>query len=241
MVICVGSSQAVGVATDSRVGLAENEMPKMDSFASGRPPVAPSSGAPDYYQGSVAQRSSQSFDQGSPSSLDSRSANSQSQDRRDTANLDKQVNQKDGKRATSKRKRGDTSSPVELHVDIPSQLDHRNTVNTRKGKMTKAEPADGPPVKSGELTNFNRVPSSSQMDHSPALSGSMRTMHRANQEGSHLLEKQTDLTKIGNPVPCALNSKYPEDTEVSSAHIASGKHQGGSHLIYMRLRVYESK
>ncbi|MED6121684.1 hypothetical protein PIB30_032453 [Stylosanthes scabra] len=203
----IGTSQAVGVATDSRVGLPENVMPKMDSFASGRPPVAPISGAPDHYQGSAAQRSSQSFDHGSPSSLDSRSANSQSQDRRDTTNLDKPVNQKDGKKATSKRKRGDTLSPAEPHVDVPSHLDQRNTVNTRKGKMTKAE--------SSELTNFNRVPSSSQMDHSPAFPGSMRTMQRTNLEGT---------TKIGNPVPSAANSKYPEDTEVSSAHIASGAH-----------------
>ncbi|XP_028759801.1 chromatin structure-remodeling complex protein SYD isoform X2 [Neltuma alba] len=146
----IGSSQAVGVPKDSRVGLTEHDMSKMEPFASNRPPVAPSSGAPDYYQGSVAQRSSQSFDQESPSSLDSRSANSQSQDRRDTANWEKQGSQKDGKKAATKRKRGDTSSPVEPHVDGPSQLDSRNTVvNARKGKMTKAEPSDGLPVKSG--------------------------------------------------------------------------------------------
>ena len=219
----------MNVTKDSRVGLAENEVSKMDPFASGRPPVAPSGGAPDYYQGSVAQRSSQSFDQGSPSSLDSRSANSQSQDRRDTANWDKQVSQKDGKKATTKRKRGDTSSPVELHVDSPSQLDPRNTgVNARKGKITKAESSDGLPVKNGELTNFNMTPNSGQMENVSALSGSMRTMLRANQEGHHLLAKQTDLTKVGNPMVRAPNSKYAEDTEVSSAHIASGKQQGTS-------------
>ncbi|XP_027331720.1 chromatin structure-remodeling complex protein SYD [Abrus precatorius] len=221
------SSQAVGVTKDSRAGLAENEMSKMDAFASGRPPVAPSGGAPDYYQGSVAQRSSQSFDQGSPSSLDSRSANSQSQDRRDTANWDKQVNQKDGKKATTKRKRGDTSSPVEMHVDSPSQLDTRNSgVNARKGKMAKAESSDGLSVKSGELTNFNMAPNSGQTENVATLSGSMRTMLRANQEGHHLLAKQTDLTKIGNQMVRAPNSKYAEDTEVSSANLASGKQQG---------------
>ncbi|XP_052116777.1 chromatin structure-remodeling complex protein SYD isoform X31 [Arachis duranensis] len=213
-----GTSQAVGVATDSRAGLPENVMPKMDSFASGRPPYPPSIGAPDHYQGSAAQRSGQSFDHGSPSSLDSRSANSQSRDRRDTTNLDKQVNQKDGRKATSKRKRGDTLSPAEPHVDIPSHLDQRNTANTRKGKMTKAESSDGLPVRSGELTNFNRVPSSSQMQ-------------RANQEGP---------TKIGNPVPCAPNSKYPEDTEVSSAHIASGKLQGAHPMVHGGMGVATS-
>ncbi|KAI4345492.1 hypothetical protein L6164_012612 [Bauhinia variegata] len=223
----IGSSQATGVPTDSRVGTAENEMSRMDHFSSGRPPVVPNSGAPDYYQGSVAQRSSQSFDQGSPSSLDSRSANSQSQDRRDTANWDKQVTQKDGKKATTKRKRGDSSSPLEQNVDIPSQLDPRNTViNARKGKMTKAEPSDGHTVRSGEQTNSNMVPSSSQIEHFSALSGSMRAMHRVNQESHHLLEKQADITKIGNPMQHVPSLKYPEDTEVSSAHIAPGQQQG---------------
>ncbi|CAJ2634407.1 unnamed protein product [Trifolium pratense] len=163
------SSQVVGGAKDSRAGLAENEAPKMEPFASGRPPIAPTGGAPDYYQGTVAQRSNQSFDQGSPSSLDSRSANSQSQDRRDAANWDKQVNQKDGKKGVTKRKRGDSTSPVEMHVDSSSLVDPRNTgVTTRKGKMTKAEPSDCIPAKSGEMTNYNAVPNNSQMEVSSA-------------------------------------------------------------------------
>ncbi|KAF1867142.1 hypothetical protein Lal_00049570 [Lupinus albus] len=169
------SSQAVGVAKDSRVGLAENEMSKMDPLASGRPLVAPSGGAPDYYQGSVAQRSSQSFDHGSPSSLDSRSANSQSQDRRDTANWDKQVNQKDGKKATTKRKRGDTSPPVELHVDSPSQLDPRNTVaNARKGKQNKAEPSDGLPGAYAMVHGGMAVPTSASPITEPVFASSMQ-------------------------------------------------------------------
>ncbi|KAI4317659.1 hypothetical protein L6164_025510 [Bauhinia variegata] len=221
----IGSSQATGVQMDSRVGFAENEMTRMDHFASGRPPVVPSSGVPDYYQGSVAQRSSQSFDQGSPSSLDSRSANSQSQDRRDTANWDKQVTQKDSKKAATKRKRGDVSSPMEQNVDLPSQLDPHNTINARKGKMTKAEQSGGNPVKSGEQTNFNMVPSSRQMEHFSAMSGSMRTMHRVNHE-SHFLEKQADVPKIGNPMLHDPSLKYPEDIEVSSAHIAPAQQQG---------------
>ncbi|GAU11909.1 hypothetical protein TSUD_195320 [Trifolium subterraneum] len=122
-----GPQIVVGGAKDSRAGLAENKAPKMEPFASGRPPIAPTGGAPDYYQGTVAQRSNQSFDQGSLSSLDSRSANSQSQDSRDAANWDK-----------------------------------------RMGKMTKAEPSDGIPAKSGEMTNFNAVPNNSQMEVSSA-------------------------------------------------------------------------
>ncbi|CAJ2634431.1 unnamed protein product [Trifolium pratense] len=221
------SSQAVGGAKDSRAGLAENEAPKMEPFASGRPPIAPTSGAPDYYQGTVAQRSNQSFDQGSPSSLDSSSANSQSQDRRDAANWDKQVNQKDGKKGVTKRKRGDSTSPVEMLVDGSSPVDPRNTgVTSWKGKMIKVEPSDGIPAKSGEMTNFNAVPNNSQMENISNSPGNMNTMLRANPEGHHLLAKQTDLSKNCNPIVQAPNSKYPEDLEVPSAHVAPAKLQG---------------
>ncbi|KAL9390526.1 hypothetical protein Peur_019131 [Populus x canadensis] len=127
-----GSSQAVGVGKDSKAGLAENEISKVDPYASSRPPAGPSSAGHDYYQGSGTQRSSQSFDHESPSSLDTRSANSQSQERG--------ANQKDGKKAVAKRKRGDSSLHLEMHVDNPQQLDPRNTiVNPRKGKMNKVD------------------------------------------------------------------------------------------------------
>ncbi|KAJ6980970.1 LOW QUALITY PROTEIN: chromatin structure-remodeling complex protein SYD-like isoform X3 [Populus alba x Populus x berolinensis] len=127
-----GSSLAVGVGKDSKVGLAENEISKVDPSASSRPPAGPSSAGHDYYQGSGTQRSSQSFDHESPSSLDTRSANSQSQERG--------ANQKDGKKAVAKRKRGDSSLHSEMHVDNPQQLDPRNTiVNPRKGKMNKVD------------------------------------------------------------------------------------------------------
>ncbi|KAG6664353.1 hypothetical protein CIPAW_02G087300 [Carya illinoinensis] len=133
-----GSSQSGGVAKDSKVGLAENEMSKVDPFTSNRPPVGPSSAGHDYYQGSVAHRNSQSFDHESPSSLDSRSANSKSQERQ----------QRDGKKVTTKRKRGDTSLQVEQNID--NKLDTRNAVvNPRKGKMNKVEPPASLSVKGG--------------------------------------------------------------------------------------------
>ncbi|KAJ1431869.1 helicase swr1 [Sesbania bispinosa] len=103
--------------------------------------------------------------------------------------------------------------------------------------MTKVEPSYGLPVKSGEMTNFNALPNSSQMENISTLSGNMRTMHRENQEGNHLMAKQTDLTKIDNPMVRAPNSKYPEDTEVSSAHIAPGKQQYGSLPLTNEIRV----
>ncbi|CAK7332873.1 unnamed protein product [Dovyalis caffra] len=152
-----GSSQAVGVVKDSKERLAENEISKIDPFASSRPPVGPSSAGHDYYQGSGTQRSSQSFDHESPSSLDTRSANSQSQDRG--------ANQKDSKKAAAKRKRGDSSLHSEMHGDNPQQLDPRNPmVNPRKVKMNKVDSTGGYPVRAGENTNFNKVPSSGQVE-----------------------------------------------------------------------------
>ncbi|KAJ1440365.1 hypothetical protein SESBI_01935 [Sesbania bispinosa] len=103
--------------------------------------------------------------------------------------------------------------------------------------MTKVEPSYGLLVKSGEMTNFNALPNSSQMENISTLSGNMRTMLRANQQGNHLLAKHTNLTKINNTMVRAPNSKYPEDIEVSSAHIALGKQQGGSLPLTNDIRV----
>lgn len=227
--ISAGSSQAAGVAKDSNTGLAEPEVSKMDPFSSSRPPVGPVSTGHEYYQGSATHRSSQSFDHESPSSLDSRSANSQSQERRDTENLDKQVNRKDGKKATTKRKRGETSVHIESQVDSPQNLDNIDSVvNTRKGKMSKGELPPGFSNKGGEHANFNIVPNSGQMEHLSSLSGSMRSMVRVKQEGQHLIERPMDLTHSSNLVSRAASSKHPEELEVSSTHNASAQQHAAS-------------
>lgn len=179
----------------------------MDPFSSSRPPVGPSSAGHDYFQGPGTHRSSQSFDHESPSSLDSRSANSQSQD--------KQANQKDGKKTTAKRKRGDTSATAEPQNDNAQQLDARNTVvNPRKGKMSKVESSSGVAIKGGELTNFNIHQSTSPMEQFASLSGSMRPLIRPKQEGQILM----DQANINNPMIRPPNLKFPEETEVSSGH-----------------------
>lgn len=228
--ISAGSSQATGVAKDSNTGLAETEVSKMDPFSSSRPPpIGSISTGHDYYQGSATHRSSQSFDHESPSSLDSRSANSQSQERRDTENLDKQVNRKDGKKATTKRKRGDTSVPTEAQHDNPQSLDTIDSVvNTRKGKMSKGELPPGFSIKGGENASFNIVPSSGQMEHFTSLSGSMRPTVRVKQEGQHLVERQMDLTNSSNLASRAASSKHPEELEVSSIHNASAQQHAAS-------------
>ncbi|EEF45471.1 chromatin structure-remodeling complex protein SYD [Ricinus communis] len=156
-----GSSQAAGVAQDSKVGLAENEISESDPFASSRPPVGPSGAGQDYYQGPGTHRSSQSFDHESPSSLDTRSANSQSQERG--------ANQKDGKKAAAKRKRGDSSLPSESHTDNPQQHDARSgVVNQRKAKTNKIDSAGSFPARGGENAGFNMVPGSCHLDVSSA-------------------------------------------------------------------------
>ncbi|KAF4355237.1 hypothetical protein F8388_013012 [Cannabis sativa] len=214
-----GSSQTVGIAKDSKMGLPENEVSKVDTFASSRPPVGPSSAGHEYFQGPGSHRNSQSLDHESPSSMDSRSANSQSQERRDSSNWDKQANQKDGKKTTTKRKRGDTSVSTEPHNDNPQQLDSRNTVvNTRKGKMSKMDSSPGFAIKASEHANFNILQSSSQMEQFSTLSGSMRPVIRSKQESQHLMEKQLDSANTNNSMSRAPNLKYPDETEVSSSH-----------------------
>ncbi|KAF9673309.1 hypothetical protein SADUNF_Sadunf10G0010700 [Salix dunnii] len=177
-----GSSQAVGVGKDSKA--AENEISKIDLSASSRPPVGPISAGHDYYQGSGTQRSSQSFDHESPSSLDTRSANSQSQERGG--------NQKDGKKAVSKRKRGDSSLHSEMHVDNPQKFDPRNTMaNLRKGKMNKVDSQGSYAVRDGENTSFNKVPSSGQLEVSSSY------VSAGQHQGGSLSSAHESLTSRG--------------------------------------------
>ncbi|KAL1154798.1 hypothetical protein V6Z11_A09G268200 [Gossypium hirsutum] len=202
-----GSSQGVLVPKDSKAGLAQIEMPKFDPFSSGRQPVGPSIAGHDYYQGAGTHRSSQSFDHESPSSLDTRSANSQSQD--------KQMSQNDNKKAASKRKRGD---PMEPKFDTSQQLDSCNApIDPRKGKMNKAEPS-GP-------SNYNMVQSSVQMEHFPSLPGNIRSVLRGRQDGQNVTENLVDSTS--NLMSHAPSSKYPEEVEDSSTQNAPGLQQEG--------------
>ncbi|XP_007035456.2 PREDICTED: chromatin structure-remodeling complex protein SYD isoform X1 [Theobroma cacao] len=221
-----GSSQAVGVPKDPKAGLVQNEMSKIDPFSSIRPPVGPSITGHEYYQGAGTHRSSQSFDHESPSSLDARSANSQSQD--------KQMNQNDSIKAATKRKRGDSSSPLEPNFDNSQQLDSHNAVtDPRKGKMNKAEPS-GP-------ANYSMVLSSGQMEHFPSLPGNMRSMLRCRQDGSIVPENLVDTTSITNLMSRAPSSKYPEEVEVSSTHNVPGQQQGGvpgSHEVFSSRGVW---
>lgn len=177
----------------------------MSPFASGRPPAGPSSTAHHYYQGSGSHRTSQSFDHESPSSLDTRSANSQSQERGEG------MNQKDGKKAITKRKRGDSSQAHEPNIDHSQQVDgHNPVVNQRKGKVNKVESSGGFSTKGDDPNSFSMGPNNGQIEHFPSLSGNMRA------------------AAISHSIPRVPNAKYPEEVEVSSANNASGQQHGGS-------------
>ncbi|KAK6913820.1 hypothetical protein RJ641_021141 [Dillenia turbinata] len=129
-----GSPQAVAVMRDSQTAMAEKETAQIDAFASSRSPLGPGSAGHDAYQGPpshrTSHRSSRSYDHENPSSLETRSANSQSQDRIENASQDKQGN----KKASGKRKRADSSSGMEQHIDSPQQFDSRSgAINPRMG------------------------------------------------------------------------------------------------------------
>ncbi|XP_058108290.1 chromatin structure-remodeling complex protein SYD-like isoform X2 [Magnolia sinica] len=134
---------------DDRGSAIENEMAKHEAIISNRPPVGPSrleSTGHDGHQGPISQRSAKSFEHESPTSLgmeDSRSATSR--ERNDTAKLDKKVNQRENKKAGSKRKKTDSAQAVEVQPDNPQQFDTPGTgFNPKKGKMTTRGDVQGP-------------------------------------------------------------------------------------------------
>ncbi|WCJ22617.1 Chromatin structure-remodeling complex protein SYD [Euphorbia peplus] len=195
-----GSSQAVGITKDSKMGLAENEISKSDPFASGRPPVGPSGAGHDYYQGTGTHRSSQSFDHESPSSMDTRSANSQSQERG--------VTQKDSKKATAaKRKRGELSAPSDPHMDNAQQLDARSSVvNQRKAKTNKIDSPGSFPAR--VIESFNTVPGSGQLEVSSALGSSGQHQGISLQQSAASSLGAGPISKAHGGVP-VNSSSYP--------------------------------
>ncbi|KAI3908370.1 hypothetical protein MKX01_027392 [Papaver californicum] len=157
------SMQNVGAFRDSRPGLADNEVMNPN-----KPPVGPSrvgSGGHEFYQGPVSQRSGSLYDHESPSSLDTRSGNSQ--ERVDTVKLDKQGRPKEPKKAATKRKRAGATS-ADVNPDNPQKLDTPNAgAKSRKGKVTnKGDPGQD----------------SGPMEHLSSASSGMQSLLKAKQE-----------------------------------------------------------
>ncbi|RZC77281.1 hypothetical protein C5167_001433 [Papaver somniferum] len=168
--------QSVGAFRDSRPGLADNEVMNPN-----KPPVGPSrvgSGGHEFYQGPVSQRSGSLYDHESPSSLDTRSGNSQ--ERVDSVKLDKQGRPKEPKKAATKRKRGGATS-ADVNPDNPQKLDTPNAgAKSKKGKVTNK--GDAYAGISGEHAQVNPGQDSGPMEHLSSASSGMESLLRAKQE-----------------------------------------------------------
>ncbi|KAK4787237.1 hypothetical protein SAY86_011070 [Trapa natans] len=232
--------QATGVSTSTNTSLAEHDMSKSSTFASGRAVAGPSSGGHEYYQGPLTLRSNQSFNQESPSSLETRSANSQSQERRDSVSYSKPGNQKDSKKAEPKRKRGDSIAATESHADDSQKPDNNNIVNPRKGKMSKVD-ASGVSLRGADNANFNITQTTIQMEH---LQSSLRKKQEdLIQPNSSLFENQDPATKNHelrnfDPFNAASSSSFqPSDDgrnsiiEVTHVPRSTGARDAGKSLV----------
>ncbi|KAL9247556.1 hypothetical protein vseg_020976 [Gypsophila vaccaria] len=152
-----GSSQTLPV-TDSKLVMPGNDSTRTDGVGSYRPSAAPNSLGHDLFQGPVSQRSGRSFDHESPSSIDTKSTNSQ--DRRETANREQQSAQKNLNRPGVKRKKSDPSA-IEPPVDSIQQSDSYNTVpDMKKERLTsKVEmPEKNPGVSESWNQGFKSTP-----------------------------------------------------------------------------------
>ncbi|KAJ1403190.1 SNF2 family amino-terminal protein [Sesbania bispinosa] len=106
--------------------------------------------------------------------------------------------------------------------------------------MTKVEPSDGLPVKIGEMTNFNALPNSSQMENISTLSGNMRTMLRENQKGAY------DEVDGGMAVPASVSPMAEPVSQVQfnmvvhlsvMREVRIGRHNSGLEITMLRQGV----
>ncbi|XP_021774078.1 chromatin structure-remodeling complex protein SYD-like isoform X3 [Chenopodium quinoa] len=231
-----GCSQSAGVVADSKSGMIENDTTRPDGFSSGRPPAVPSSIGNDPFQGPVSQRSAMSFDHESPSSIDTRSTNSYSQDRREPPGWEQQGMQKDPKRANIKRKRTD-SSGIEIQEDISQQLDsYSGMSDIRKERLSgKSEaggtlPVDSESWKQGFFrgaTSLRERTVPGQLSSGIQVDGAMRNLNSPSSfdaaEISHIPANADRLSQAINPsnhceggIPGSSGSretgKYPAST-----------------------------
>ncbi|XP_021727762.1 chromatin structure-remodeling complex protein SYD-like isoform X8 [Chenopodium quinoa] len=235
-----GCSQSAGVVADSKSGMIENETTRPDGFSSGKPPAVPSSIGNDPFQGPVSQRSAMSFDHESPSSIDTRSTNSYSQDRREPPGWEQQGIQKDPKRANIKRKRTD-SSGIEIQEDISQQLDsHSGMPDMRKERLAgKSEaggtlPVDSESWKQGFFrgaTSLRERIVPGQLSSGIKVDGAMRNLNSPSfdaAEISHIPANADRLSQAINPsnhcgggIPGSSGSRDTEKYPASTASVPS--------------------
>lgn len=156
-----GISTPCGVLEDAKAAFSGNEMTKHEAVISSRQPVGLSrveSLGHDIQQGSVSQRSTKSFEHGSPASLGmegSRSVNSQ--ETNDASKLDnKQVQKRDSRKNSTKRKKVDFPTDVDEHPD-PHQQVARTRSNSKRGKINKGDVLGPSALKGSEHVHENPI------------------------------------------------------------------------------------
>ncbi|XP_077236040.1 uncharacterized protein LOC143877723 [Tasmannia lanceolata] len=220
------SIQSVGMLKDSKATLADNDVAKHDTVISNRPPVGPSRGETmghDFHQGSISQRNARAFEHGSPASLgmeDSRSANSQ----------DKQGHQKNNKKVSGKRKKGESTITMGVRSDNFQLLDTVGTgFTSKKGKlMNRGDTQGNFTVMGSENVHTNPVPHSGPLEQLSSLSSASRSIRAKQEHMQGLPERMVDKTKVSSLMSRPPPPKYPEEGEVSSGHVVSGLQKGGS-------------
>ncbi|KAL8131393.1 hypothetical protein AgCh_007358 [Apium graveolens] len=209
-----GSSLRGAVAMEANTSLVSGDL-RNDSYASNRPPVGPSFTGHDIYQGSVSHLNSKSLDHESPSSFDTRSAKSHSEEKHDSPNWEK-AKKKDNKKSGSKRKKADPPSNSESQFGNIQPLESSTFSSGMDKAATKMDQPRNISIQASEHGQFNNmVQSSSMTEHN-----SMRSALRAKQEIQHQAEKSLDSTNISNSLSRTPHSRHPEEIEVSSAHNA---------------------
>lgn len=222
--IPAGSSLRGAVAMEANTSLVSGDL-KNDSYASNRPPVGPSFTGHDIYQGSVSHLNSKSLDHESPSSFDTRSAKSHSEERHDSPKWEKSK-KKDNKKGGNKRKKADPPSNSESQFGNVQPLESSTFSSGMDKAATKMDQPRNISIQASEHGQLsNMVQSSSMMEHN-----TMRSALRAKQEIQHQAEKSLDSTNISNSLSRTPHSRHPEEIEVSSAHNVLSR-QGVSHPV----------
>lgn len=208
-----GSVQNFGLPGGSSV----NEMIRNDMVNSNRPPVGPSrvDSGHDFYQSSVSQRSGSVFEHESPSSMDSRSANSQ--ERYDSGKHDKRGIKRENKKVITKRKREGSISSTDVNAENLHQPDSSSIgFNQSKGRMANRSEMQGHfDAEGGDL-----VHNAGNMEHISSVSSGMGFAFVVKQENQMMVERSMGRTQIANSSSVAPTSKHLDN--------AVGLQKGGS-------------
>ncbi|XXG81817.1 hypothetical protein AAC387_Pa09g2379 [Persea americana] len=231
-----GISAPFGVLEDSKASFAGNEMAKHEAVVSSRQPVGlnrmESLGreSRNIQQGSASQRT-KSFERGSPASLGmegSRSVNSQ--EINDASKLDnKQVQKRDSKKVSTKRKKVDLPTDVDEHPENHQQV-ARTRSNSKRGKINRGDDVQGSALKGSEHVQENPIEHSGlqkggslQSRHDIMSSRGFWNQNKMGLAPESSLESKISLNviaKAGLSAPAHFNSSsFDADNSASNVHV----------------------